>query len=325
MGQTLQRDARCDRHWWRTAAPDATDLIRRLLSLVALILPARSLPAQDTASSVTQVGEVSVLSWPVQNRSAIGLAEIADHPAHWVGLGYRSAAPLRLVVVPDAKAMMRFTGGRAPNWGAGLAFPSSRTIILRADAGDLRLTLRHELAHLVLHDAVKVRVPLWFDEGYAAVAANEWDRMDALRVSWIVLRRDLPDFRELDGALRGGESAADKAYTLAMSAVLELGRRNPAGTLDSLLARLGRGEDFPSAVSGSTGIPLAVFESDWQRTIKRRYNLVIWLSAGGFWFLVSLLVGLAWWVRRRSDRPRRQALDEGWEVDPDEVQEEPLI
>lgn len=289
-----------------------------------MTLAGQSLQAQDSTPSVTQVGAVSVLSWPVQNRGAVGLAEIADRPAHWVGLGYRAATPLRLVVVPDAKAMGRFTGGRAPGWGAGLAYPSSRTIILRADAGDLRQTLRHELAHMVLHDAIKVRVPLWFDEGYAAVAANEWDRMDALRLSWIVLRRDLPDFRELDGALRGGESSAEKAYTLAMSAVLELGRRNPARTLDSLLARLGRGEDFPAAVAGSTGIPLGLFESDWQRVIKHRYNLVIWLSAGGFWFLVSLLVGIAWWFRRRSDRPRRMALDEGWEVDPDAAQEEPL-
>lgn len=280
--------------------------------------------AQDSTPSVTQVGEVSVISWPVQNRGAVGLAEIADHPAVWAGLGLRRATPLRLVIVPDVRAMSRFTAGRAPGWGAGLAFPSTRTIILRADAGDLRLTLRHELAHLVLHDAIKVRVPLWFDEGYAAVAANEWDRMDALRLSWIVLRRDLPDFRELDGALRGGESTAEKAYTLAMSAVLELGRRNPAGTLDSLLARMSRGESFPAAVAGSTGIPLPVFESDWQRVIKRRYNLVIWLSAGGFWFLVSLLVAVAWWVRRRSDRPRRRALDEGWEVDPEAAQEEPL-
>ncbi|MEO8295401.1 MAG: hypothetical protein ABI613_07805 [Gemmatimonadota bacterium] len=279
--------------------------------------------AQDSTSSVVEVGDVSVISWPVPSREAIALGELADHPSFWAGIGYRSATPLRLVLVPNASAMRRYTGGRAPIWGAGLAFPSSRTIILRHDAGNQQQTLRHELAHLVLHDAVKVRLPLWFDEGYAAVASNEWDRMDALRLSWIVLRRDLPGFRELDGALRGGESAAEKAYTLAMSAVLELGRRNPAGTLDSLLARLGRGEAFPEAVRGSTGIPLDVFESDWQRTIKHRYNLVIWLSAGGFWLLVSFMVAIAWWVRRRYDRPRRQALDVGWVIDPELREGEP--
>ena len=267
------------------------------------------------------MGDVSVLSWPQESRLAIALAEMADHPASWLGLGYRDAGRLRLVVVPDAAAMRRFSGGRAPAWGAGLAFPTTRTIVIRADGGDPRQTLRHELAHLVFHDAVKIRVPLWFDEGYAAVASNEWDRMDAFRLSWIVLRRDLPGFRELDGSLRANANAAEKAYTLATSAVLELARRNPAGTLDSLLARLSRGDDFETAVVASTGISLSLFEADWQRTIKRRYNIVIWLSAGGFWLVISLAVAVAWWFRRRYDRPRRQALNQGWEIPEEEPTE----
>jgi hypothetical protein len=287
----------------------AGQALLRVLSVAAI------LSAQEKNPSVTQVGTVSVVAWPGEAKAAIGLAEMADRPAEWTGLGRRAAGPLRLVIVPDAAALGRVTGGRAPAWGAGVTFPSSRTIVLRADGGDMRETLRHELAHLVLHDAVKVRLPLWFDEGYAAVAANEWDRMDALRLSWIVLRRDLPGFRELDGGLRAGESRAEKSYTLAMSAVLELARRNPAGTLDSLLARLHQGDSFEAAVAGSTGLPLAVFERDWQRTIRKRYNLVIWLSAGGFWLIVSLAVVMAWWIRRRQDRPRRKALDQGWEVD----------
>ena len=265
-----------------------------------------------------------MLAWGPQQKVALALGEMADQPAYWVGFGYRAVGRMRLVVVPDAEGMRRFSGGRAPSWGAGLAFPSSRLIVLRTDGGgDLRQTLRHELAHLVLHDAVRTRVPLWFDEGYAAVAANEWDRIDALRLSAIVLRRDIPGFRELDGSLRAESGAAEKAYTLAMSAVLELGRRNPAGTLDSLLGRLARGEDFDVAVTGSTGLTLLRFEADWQRSIKRRYNLVIWLSAGGFWLVITLAVAVVWWVRRRADRPRRRALDVGWEIDEDALQDDP--
>lgn len=267
---------------------------------------------QDSVPSVIQVGGVSVMSWPAQARIAAGLGEMADRPIRWPGLGYRSPGRLRLILVPDSAALGRITSGRAPAWGAGLAFPSSRTIILRVDNGDLRLTLRHELAHLALHDAVRVRVPLWFDEGYAAFAAGEWDRMDALRLSWIVLRRDLPDFHELDGALRGNSATAEKAYTLAMSAVLELARRNPQGNLDLLLGQLQNGSSFEVAVSAATGLPLVVFEKDWAQSIRRRYNLAIWLSAGGFWLVVSLAVGVVWWLRRRADRPRRRALDEGW-------------
>lgn len=241
----------------------------------------------------------------------------------WPGLGRRAPGRLRLILVPDSAAMGRMTSGRAPAWGAGLAFPSSRTIILRADNGDLRQTLRHELAHLALHDAVRVRVPLWFDEGYASFAAGEWDRMDALRLSWIALRGDLPDFRELDGDLRGNSASAEKAYTLAMSAVLELARRNPQGNLDLLMTQLQSGSSFEASVDAATGLPLTVFERDWARTMRRRYNLAVWLSAGGFWVVVSLAVGIVWWLRRRADRPRRRALDEGWII-PDETSDPEL-
>ena len=41
--------------------------------------------------------------------------------------------------------------------------------------------------------------------------------------------------------------------------------------------------------------------------------------AGGLWVLLSMLLIVAVWLRRRRDRPRRQALDEGWivEVEPE--------
>src|SRR2546427_7231813 len=39
---------------------------------------------------------------------------------------------------------------------------------------------------------------LWFEEGYAAVAAGEWDRLDALRLNWQVARGMQLDLDELD-------------------------------------------------------------------------------------------------------------------------------
>jgi hypothetical protein len=62
------------------------------------------------------------------------------------------------------------------------------------------------------------------------------------------------------------------------------------------------------------------FEQEWQAALRRRYTLVNWLIAGGGWLLVALLV--AWQVRRRrrTDRVRRAALDEGWDVEPETEQ-----
>jgi hypothetical protein len=226
---------------------------------------------------------------------------------------------LRLIVLRNGAALDSLTGGRAPGWGAAIALPEIGTIAIRADGAELPRTFRHELAHLVLHQEVQVRLPLWFDEGYAGYAAGEWDRFAALELNLAVARGALPSLRALDGALRGSAATADAAYGLAMSAVAELARRNPSGTLSPLLDRLRAGDDFDAAVLATTGLPPERFEEAWSRATRRRYGLATWLLAGGGWLAVAAVVlGLARY-RRRADEARRAALDEGWVVEPETV------
>jgi hypothetical protein len=246
------------------------------------------------------------------------LAERADGPADWPGLGRRDTGPIRLIVVAGEAQMRELTGGRAPSWGAGIAIPGARTILVRADARDPLGILRHELAHLALRRAVPVRVPRWFDEGYASYAAGEWDRLDALQLNLTVMRGGAPELADLDAALRGRAPDAEASYALAMSAVMELARRNPTRSLDPLLALLQSGVEFPTALSRTTGLTEGQFADAWRRAVRSRYGLLTWAMAGGFWALVALAVLGAGWFRRRADRPRRAALDEGWVVPPEE-------
>jgi len=263
------------------------------------------------------VGQVTAVAWPPQRNLAVELARRAGQATDWPGLGNRTPGPLRLIIVPDGRYLDSLSSGRAPTWGAAVALPGARTILLRADQGDLYRTLRHELAHLALHDAVRVRVPLWFDEGYATWAAGEWDRLDALQLNLAVVRGGVPDLRSLDGALRGSATAAGAAYALSVSAVTELARRNPSGSLEPLLARLMEGEDFDAAVLATTGLTIAQFDTEWRKTVRSRYSLVTWLLAGGGWGIVVFSIWLLVRVRRKADLPRRAALDEGWEIAPE--------
>jgi hypothetical protein len=102
--------------------------------------------------------------------------------------------------------------------------------------------------------------------------------------------------------------------------VAELARRNPTGTLTPLLRRLESGEDFDAAVLATTGLAVGRFEQEWQHAIRRRYTLGNWLLAGGGWLVVALLVALQVRRRRRMDRVRRAALDDGWVVEPETEQ-----
>jgi hypothetical protein len=267
-----------------------------------------------------QVGRVTVIAPAALVSLGVAMGERADQPAAWMGLGRRDPLPMRLVVVPDEAAFTRISRGRVPGWGVGLALPAARTIVVRADAPDPMAALRHELAHLALHGALagRVRVPLWFDEGYAVVAAGEWDRFDALQLNLTVARGRVGNLWTLDASLRRGPVEAETAYALAGAAVLHLARLHPAGTLDALIGRLLDGEDFPAAVLASTGYTVDGFDAAWRRDLRTRYGLVVWLVAGGGWAALGLVViGLAIW-RRRRDQPRRAALDVGWAIPADE-------
>lgn len=251
---------------------------------------------------------------------ALDLAEEADRVHSWPGLGRRDPGRIRLIVVPDRAGMARLSGGRAPQWGAGIALPSSHTIMIRADAGDVQEVLRHELAHLALRGAIHTPVPRWFDEGYAAYAAGEWGRLDAVSINLAVLRGRIPDLDALNGALRGTESDASVAYALAMTAVMDAARRHPEHSLAPLIGLLGDGVPFDSALRRTTGLTPGQFAVAWHRDVRRRYGMLGWFTLGGIWLILAVGVLVAAWVRRNLDRPRRAALDVGWPL-PEEPSE----
>jgi peptidase MA superfamily protein len=281
-------------------------------------------PAPAPEYRAIRVGGILAVARAPELTLAIALAEQARQAENWYGLGLRTPGPLTLIVVRGTGGAERVLHAPVPAWGAGFAVPGARTVVVRADAGDPVGILRHELAHLALHDAVRVRVPLWFDEGYAAVAAGEWDRLEALRLNLTVARGTVPGFFELDRALRASASDAEAAYALAASAVVMLARRNPERSLAPLLAKLESGEGFDAAVLATTGSPLGRFELEWQKDVRRRYGLLVWVMAGGLWTLVAMAVLAAVWLRRRRDRPRRAALDQGWVVEVEEDGPPPL-
>ncbi len=267
-----------------------------------------------------QVGSVTVVAAPAQRSLGMDLAELAEQPRDWPGLGHRPPPPFTLVLAPDSQALARYTRGRAPGWGAGVTFPSARIIFLRSDLPDLPQTLRHELGHLILREHVRGRLPLWFEEGYPSYSAGEFGRSDVLALNLAVVAGRVPSLRALDAMLRGPATSADLAYALAASAVEELVRRPAPGGLAPLLARLEAGEPFDSALVAATGLTPDQFEVAWRAGLRRRYNLLTWVVTGGMWAVLALGLGAILWERRRQDRPRRAALDVGWVVPPEAVE-----
>ncbi len=280
-----------------------------ILALVQGAAPPAAAPPAATIE-VRAPEELSGLASQVQ--------ALIDRQREWLGLGAVELAPLRVVLVSDADGFARWSRGRIPRWGAGLSIPARRLIVIRANAGDPLQTLRHELAHIALHSRIRSRVPLWFSEGYAALAAGEHGRLDALQLNLAVALGRVPSLAQLDAALRGRATEAGPAYALAAAAVADIAARHPSGSLRPMLQRLEQGESFDSALEGVTGLAPLDFAAAWRHDLRHRYNLLIWLAAGGAWLIIALLVAVLGAQRRRRDAPRRAALDRDWTLPPAE-------
>src|SRR5205085_7645170 len=128
-----------------------------------------------------------------------------------------------VAIAPDARRFRQWAGPGAPEWGVALAFPASRRVILQghsagSDVGDPVETLRHELAHLALHERLGDRPPRWFDEGYATVAAREWRREDVLTANIALALRGTPSLDQLEDSFGSGATTAQAAYALSFGA-----------------------------------------------------------------------------------------------------------
>ena len=266
------------------------------------------------------VGRVTAVAWPGQEALATSLAEVADHATGFPGIGALPDRPVRLILAPTRQRYDSLTRGRLPFWSEGAAFPDAGTIVLLSAPpfGRPAGSLRHELAHLALRWRLGRggRVPLWFEEGYAAVAAEEWGRLDALRLNWQIARGMQMNLDEVDRALRGARGDAETGYALATTAVLLLYRWGGKTGLDPLVANLAKAPTFDAALRDTYHMTEGDFETRWQRDVASRYGWLSWAAAVGlFWAAIGAVLVALVMVRRRRDRARRAALEDGQLLD----------
>ena len=273
-----------------------------------------ALTAQDP--QLVRVGRVRAIYWPHQEAAATVLAEIADAAGPWPGIQNTGTRPVRLILAPDGATFDSLTRGRVPEWSAGAAFPGSNTVIVKL-SGDARRVLLHEMAHLALHGKVR-RVPLWFDEGYAARAANEWNRLEILRVNWALVMGVIPSLGRVNSDLRGRGARPETAYALATTAVLLLERLGGDRGLAPLLENLGKTTDMDRALRITHQITLGQFEAMWRKDLRQHYGWALILgSMALFWAVLGLVLLSLWGWRRGRYQERRLALDEGWSLPSD--------
>jgi len=259
---------------------------------------------------------VRVVFWPQHRTRAERVVETLERHPRLPGIPDAHPGRAFIFLTPDDARWDALTGGRAPHWGAGVAIPALDRIVLPVHRtpwdgfqGEAR-TVRHEWAHLGLHDYLRgLRIPRWFDEGYAQWSSGGWNVEEAWRLRLQLATGSAPPLDSLALAWPRDRSEAEIAYLLAASAMEFLVSGSGSRGVEIFLARWREGGDFEEAFRATFGITTGTFERQWIEHVKRRYGFLLILGQSTlFWlFLGAALLGL-WRIRRKRDRERMERL-----------------
>ena len=309
----------------RSGDPRSRRLTSRIAPLVLLLLAllvvlpgtARALRAQDDAPPAGALrldrGRFTVVAYPQDAALARSLLAAAGRRDTFPGLP-RPAARVLIAVAPDEARFRQWIGPSAPEWGAAVAFPSQMRIVMQgrragSDAGDPEVVLRHEIAHLALHERLGPLPPRWFDEGYASYAAGEWGREELLATNAALVLRRFPSLATLDSGFYGGSLSAQASYALAHRAVDELASLDPERGLTLFFQYWKESGSLDRAVRAAYGVTLSAFEQRWQQRTRLRYGALAAVADVALASSILLLPLLPLWIaRRRRDRRRMAAL-----------------
>ena len=283
------------------------------------------LTAADTprADEVLQTPHVRIVYPPAlgqraEHIAAVSPAIIADLKRK-LGLGFTGRPTV--VPAPDRDAFYRL-GGRSRF--TAFALPHKQLVVLdmsRLDqpSADLYATLKHEYAHLVLHQAIDHRrLPRWLDEGTAQwVSDGLSEYLPALQRALLpqaAAAGRLFDLGDLAETFPHDDQGLQLAYEQSRSFVNYLVRRFGDDALRLLLQSLAAGASPGQAFEEALGVRLSAVEAEWRHGLRRPSSWLASLAGhvyGLLFFAAAIVtVGAYWRFRRRKRRYRSGEEDE---------------
>ena len=249
---------------------------------------------------------------PRDSLVALRVGELLNAQPPLPGLPDSIPFAVHAVLAHSPEAFDQATGAVVPEWRAGVAIPSRNTLVMptgegvRVVDGEGLRTLRHEWAHLGLHQYLgDLRVPRWFNEGYAQWASGGFDAMGAWRLRVLIALGRAPAMDSLALGWPSDREEARTAYLLSASAVTFLLEAGGERGLQLFLERWRDGRSFEGAFRETFGLTTGQFETDWKRHVRQRYGWLFVLSHSAlFWLLLALV--LLFMVRGRQQRNREK-------------------
>lgn len=302
---------------------------------VALLCVMLSVPAPAFAERTEPV-DVAFEGTVFRVDAPSGMRRFAEQAAEviatsWPTVAAAAGAPQaeRLITVSVERELndwfeRRGVAPRSPEWAAGLAMYDESAILVRTANPEWASTLRHELAHMAVDIATGgVRVPRWFNEGFAIATAEQWSIERAGTMVRAGLTGNFYAFEELGPGFPAAGSSAGLAYAQSFHFVRYVRTNYGEDVFVRVMSRLREGARWAEAFEDEVGVPMAGVEAAWVQHVTTRYKWAPALGGGGgAWGAIAALSLFAWRRSKRRAERRLAALarEEAtvWGRDPDD-------
>ncbi|HQQ77366.1 MAG TPA: hypothetical protein PLB01_08420 [Thermoanaerobaculia bacterium] len=225
---------------------------------------------------------------------------------------------IRVVLAPESSPLAREMPAWVTGYTDGVTSDAGSVVVILAERtpsypdGGLEEVLAHEVAHVLIHRAAAGRrVPRWFDEGLAMLAARTWRWRDQTELALGLLSGPRVPLWKLDDLFEGDRRQVERGYALSGTLVQDLLERYGSAVPRIVLARLAHGDTFEQAIRGATGATLIdVGEAFWDRQGTLKRWIPILTSTAVLWFGISVLAIGAGIRKRRQRAAQAKAMEE---------------
>jgi hypothetical protein len=292
---------------------------------VPLVPPGEAVIPPVPASYVTRdLGWLRLSYPPAATARVASLLHDADsiksEISEVLGQDILSRVEVRITPTTGDMAKLAPIGSPPPAYASGVAYPRLHLVLIsmfaprgEADATDLDLVFRHELAHLALEDSVLGQhVPVWFNEGLAIGLAGE-NSVDRQKVLWnATISGNLLPLADLDRSFPHDHFEVGIAYAQSADFLRFLMRRSDRLRFAAMIQRVREGQTFDRALTDAYGADVRRLEFQWRSEVERRYSVIPILAGGGI-IWVAVIGALGWgYVKRRR---RAKAILAKWAQD----------
>lgn len=228
-----------------------------------------------------------------------------------------------VTIVPSRRDFRKYLNEGLPNWTGAFATPALRSMVVRSprwarDNRSFKVTLTHELLHLVLPDIVNnKRLPRWLDEGMAIFYSGEEHWQTSTALSKALATDSYIPLKDIDSVLRFHRVPAELAYQESFAALHYLLSVYDLDGLKTILFGLRDGQSLDQVFLQATGSTFSQFEQEWLAHEKKKQKWY-WLSEfeSYLWLLILILLGFA----TLAIRLRNRRIKQSWELSEEETE-----